>query len=202
MEVQLKVLVGGNSGQMLKVPGPKFFVGRAEDCQLRPRSDLVSRHHCVFIVDSGTLLVRDFGSKNGTVVNEQRVSGEVELHAGDNVKIGPLEFEVQIDYSKSKKRPKVNSIKEAAARTMQGPPAPEKKSDDLGVDVDDWLSDDELTETREIPRETTEAETRISGLDQTVEMPAPTKQEPKAPPKPPSSENAAADMLKKLRKFR
>lgn len=204
MEIQLKILVGGNTGQLLKVPGPKFFIGRAEDCQLRPRSDLVSRHHCVLIVDNGTLLVRDFGSKNGTLVNDERVSGEVELHAGDQMKVGPLHFEVLIDYSKSQKRPKVNSIKEAAARTAEGRPAPDRGAD-LGVDVDDWLANDEAqpTETRELPK----VETQTLNLDQTVEMPAPPPAEeeakPKAPPaKPPSSENAAADMLRKLRKFR
>lgn len=212
MEVQLKVLVGGNTGQALKVPGPKFFIGRAEDCHLRPRSDLVSRHHCVLIVEDSTVLVRDFGSKNGTLVNDERITGEVELKAGDELKVGPLHFEMQIDISKSKKRPKVNSIKEAAARTAesaaQARAAAEKdEAANDGVDLDDWLSDDEgaePAETRELPKK---VDTQTLDMEQTVEMPAPppqpeeeSKQAPKAPP--PSSDNAAADMLRKLRKFR
>src|SRR5688572_2538145 len=96
MEVQLKVLVGNNVGQVLKVPGPKFFVGRAEDCHLRPGSDLVSRHHCVLMLEGSTLVLRDFGSKNGTYVNGERVTSELNLQHGDQVKIGPLEFEVQM----------------------------------------------------------------------------------------------------------
>src|SRR5262245_3232967 len=96
MEVQLKVLVGTNVGQTLKVPGPKFFIGRAEDCHLRPGSDLVSRHHCVLMVEGSTIIIRDFGSKNGTHVNGERVNGEVVLNNGDQLKVGPLEFEVQL----------------------------------------------------------------------------------------------------------
>src|SRR5688572_14629927 len=114
MEVRLKVLVGKNAGQELSVPGPKFFVGRAEDCQLRPRSDLISRHHCALIIEENLVAVRDFGSKNGTHVNGERVAAERELKDGDILKVGPLEFEVSIKVSvTAKKRPKVTSVEEA-----------------------------------------------------------------------------------------
>lgn len=94
MEVRLKVLVGPNAGRELPVAGPKFLVGRAEDCQLRPKSDLISRHHCAILIEEALVTVRDFGSKNGTVVNGSRVRGEIELKNGDKLTIGPLEFEV------------------------------------------------------------------------------------------------------------
>jgi len=146
MEVRLKVLVGKSAGQELVIPGPKFFIGRAEDCQLRPRSDLISRHHCALLVEDGFLAVRDFGSKNGTLVNGDRVAGERELKAGDKLTVGPLEFEVcLLATTAAKKRPKVESVKEAAARTAQG-------SNDK-IDVSLWLTDKEkdgATETRVI----------------------------------------------------
>ena len=146
MEVRLKVLVGKSAGQELLIPGPKFFIGRAEDCQLRPRSDLISRHHCALLVEDGFVAIRDFGSKNGTLVNGERVAGERELKAGDKLVVGPLEFEVCILATiVAKKRPKVESVKEAAARTAEG-------SDDK-VDVTQWLTDKEQagsTETRVI----------------------------------------------------
>lgn len=50
MEAILIVASGKNAGRKIAVRGPKFFIGRAEDCQLRPTSDLVSRHHCVIMV--------------------------------------------------------------------------------------------------------------------------------------------------------
>lgn len=133
MDIKLKVLVGGNAGQEIRVPGPKFFVGRSEECHLRPRSDLISRHHCVLLVDETAVTLRDFGSKNGSFINGQRVSGEQDLRHGDKLKIGPLEFEISIlEESAAKKRPKVQSIKEAVERTAAD-------SDKTGMDVDEWL---------------------------------------------------------------
>jgi len=43
MDLKLKVLEGKNAGQEVPVTGKKFFIGRAEDCHLRPGSDLISR---------------------------------------------------------------------------------------------------------------------------------------------------------------
>ena len=96
MELKLKVVEGKNAGQEIAVAGKKFFIGRAEDCHLRPGSDLISRHHCVLLIEDGYVGVRDFGSKNGTYVNDERVVGERELKAGDRLLVGPLRFEVQL----------------------------------------------------------------------------------------------------------
>ena len=38
MEVKLVVANGKNVGQEIPVPGPKFLIGRADDCQLRPEA--------------------------------------------------------------------------------------------------------------------------------------------------------------------
>jgi len=54
-----------------------FLVGRAEDCVIRiPRTEEtleVSRHHCLVEVSPPLARIRDFGSLNGTFVNEQRI---------------------------------------------------------------------------------------------------------------------------------
>ena len=96
MEVRLKVRSGKAAGQEIRLPGTKFIIGRAEDCHLRPNSDLVSRHHCAILCDEGFAVVREFGSKNGTYVNGNRIAGECELKTGDLLKVGPLEFEVAV----------------------------------------------------------------------------------------------------------
>jgi pSer/pThr/pTyr-binding forkhead associated (FHA) protein len=155
MEVRLKVMVGKSRGQELMVPGPKFFIGRAEDCQLRPRSDLISRHHCALLIEDNFVAIRDFGSKNGTHVNGERVSGERELRAGDKLTIGPLEFEVcLLTAVSSKKRPKVESVREAAARTAE--------SSAERVDVSQWLTDKDQSHGV--------AETRIVDMNETSEI--------------------------------
>ena len=96
MDVKLYVLHGKQAGVTIPVAGPRFFIGRAEDCQLRPHSELISRHHCVIIVDEDMVQIHDFGSKNGTYLNGARIEDQEELHAGDRLQIGSLEFEVRI----------------------------------------------------------------------------------------------------------
>jgi pSer/pThr/pTyr-binding forkhead associated (FHA) protein len=139
MEVKLAVVHGKHAGQEIPIPGPKFFIGRAEDCNLRPHSDLVSRHHCVVMVEEGFVAVRDFNSKNGTFVNGQRIAGETELKSGDHLKVGQIEFEVQIAATiAGKKAPKVRSVQEAAARTVQ---SARPKAGGEELDVGDWFGD-------------------------------------------------------------
>ncbi len=145
MEVKLVVLSGKKAGEEVPVVGPKFFIGRADDCQLRPHSEMVSRHHCAIILEEGYVGVRDFGSKNGTLVNGEVIRGEQELKNGDRLQVGDLEFEVQLGVSiGGKKKPKVTSVQEAAARTVES-------SADEDLDLDKWLSETD-TQTLESTR--------------------------------------------------
>jgi pSer/pThr/pTyr-binding forkhead associated (FHA) protein len=154
MDLKLKVAVGKSAGQELRIPGPKFLIGRGEDCQLRPKSDLISRHHCVLLVDEESVSLRDLGSRNGTFVNDEQLFGEAELHTGDRIKFGPLEFDVVVSVSApAKKLPAVTSIKEAAERAAGG-----RATED--VDVASWLGNDAPAngdlETRELRSADTE----------------------------------------------
>ncbi|MGD9722805.1 MAG: FHA domain-containing protein [Pirellulales bacterium] len=212
MDLKLKVIEGKNAGQEIPVRGKKFFVGRAEDCHLRPGSDLISRHHCVLLLEDGYLGVRDFGSKNGTYVNEERVVGERELKAGDRLTIGPLQFEVCINHGlAAQKRPPVVDVKEAAARTAQ-----DAAKDPF--DVSEWLSPESDDATRTLTNGDTHsvslAETDSIRLDAAAEAtPEPAGDETaakkrtpgKLPPVPSASKDsqeAAAAMLNKLRRRR
>jgi len=101
LQAILKVIGGKNDGKLIEFRGSKFLVGREQDCHLRPNSDLVSRHHCVFTVDDYALRLRDLGSTNGTLVNGRRIKGETVLTPGDVVKIGKLNLEVVIGDAKA-----------------------------------------------------------------------------------------------------
>lgn len=96
LAVILKVLSSRQQGSTIPLPTGRFLIGREEDCHLRPNSELVSRHHCVFTHDEYTVRVRDLGSTNGTFVNGNRVRGTAVLSSGDRVTVGKLEFEVVI----------------------------------------------------------------------------------------------------------
>jgi pSer/pThr/pTyr-binding forkhead associated (FHA) protein len=214
MELKLKVLEGKSSGQEIAVSGKKFFIGRADDCNLRPNSDLISRHHCVLLVEDGYVGVRDFGSKNGTFVNDERVVGERELKAGDRLSVGPLRFEVHLAHGlAAKKRPAVVDLKEAAVRA-----AHDAAQDP--VDVTQWLVAE--TETTVPAATDTHAVAALSdtdaiGLSVTQTM-APETSEAQAKAVPPGkrpvgklppiqnsskdSQEAAASALSKFRKRR
>ena len=99
LQVELKVLEGKQQGKAIPLHVRQFLIGREQDCHLRPNSDLVSRHHCVFTLDDFALRLRDLGSTNGTFVNGERIQGQVVLKAGDHVNVGKLAFEIVVKQS-------------------------------------------------------------------------------------------------------
>jgi predicted component of type VI protein secretion system len=115
MELTLKVISGKHAGQKLRVPAPKFLIGRGDDCHLRPNSDLISRHHCVLFVGSAGAIVRDLNSRNGTFVNDERITGDRPLQQGDRLSVGQLTFEVRIKADASAP-PKALDLKQAAEK--------------------------------------------------------------------------------------
>jgi pSer/pThr/pTyr-binding forkhead associated (FHA) protein len=99
MKVSLVVAQGVHQGKTIPIPVAQFLIGRDEACQLRPSSPAISKRHCALLVKSGKVFVRDFGSTNGTFVNDEQVSGEVEVKHNDKIRVGPLEFVLQVDAS-------------------------------------------------------------------------------------------------------
>jgi len=94
ISAELKVVGGKHAGQIIPLNRRKFLIGREQDCQLRPNSEMVSRHHCVFSVDDYSVRLRDLGSTNGTLVNGDRIRKETVLADGDRILIGNLDFQL------------------------------------------------------------------------------------------------------------
>ncbi len=204
MDVKLVVLGGKHPGQEIAVQGPEFLVGRAPECKLRPNSDMVSRRHCMITIADGQVTVRDLGSRNGTLVNNQKITGEHELRTGEKIKIGPLEFEVQLSTSISgKKKPKVHNVQEAAARTVEA-----AKPRDNEPDISDWLNEEEDegdTKNKKLPTttvvpSTTEKPAQAAPADSGQHQRIDPLADPNLVKKPvaESSRAAAADMLKQF----
>ncbi len=82
------------------------------------------------------MIIEDKGSRNGTFVNEQKLSGPYHAKVGDVLRVGRLQFEVLIDHVQAGvKKPKVNDVVEAASRTAA------QKSDWSDESVSDWLAE-------------------------------------------------------------
>jgi pSer/pThr/pTyr-binding forkhead associated (FHA) protein len=106
MKLSLVVLTPGpNAGKVMEIKLSQFVVGRDPQCHLRPASPMISKRHCAVIQRGEKAFIRDFDSTNGTFLNNEPVKGEVELHHGDQLKMGPLVFEVRLESSPSVNRP-------------------------------------------------------------------------------------------------
>jgi len=138
MQVILKVLSGTHEGKEIKIKDDKFLIGRSESCQLRPKSDSISRKHCAIVQKDGMVLAIDLKSRNGTFVNEKQLSTEKAkiLKSGDKLRCGQLEFEVLIEFGiASAKKPEVSTVKEAAVRMTEQTSLDAKEA----FDISSWL---------------------------------------------------------------
>jgi diguanylate cyclase (GGDEF)-like protein len=86
-EPHLIVLAGNRVGEMIKVTRD-ISIGRSDSSDFQVMDDGVSRTHVLLSLrPDGTVVLRDAGSLNGTLVNNQKV-GETTLNDGDKIRIG------------------------------------------------------------------------------------------------------------------
>jgi predicted component of type VI protein secretion system len=136
MKLSLVVAQGVHQGKVIPVPTPQFLIGRDPQCQLRPASEIVSKRHCALLVREGKVVVRDFGSTNGTFVNGEAITDEREVSNGDLLKVGPLEFTVRVEGLPAEKKAVAGKAKSAvggkakpAAAATAAPPKSEAEID-------------------------------------------------------------------------
>jgi pSer/pThr/pTyr-binding forkhead associated (FHA) protein len=141
MKLSLVVNDGVHKGKVIPIPLKQFLIGRDPQCHLRPASPLISKRHCALMIQGEKVLVRDFDSTNGTIVNGKPVKGERELKNDDQLLIGPLCFLVRMEAGVVAGKP--------AAVTAQ-PPASESGDDESAAAL---LLDagDEATATTDSP---------------------------------------------------
>ena len=163
MQVKLKILKGSRKEKLLPIQGEKLLIGRGEECDLRPRSESVSRKHSVITITDSQVTIRDLESKNGTFVNGERITGSRGLQDGDQLRIGPMEFELQIDSQAHVKRPKVQGVADVVERTAADP-----TGSVTDFDIGSWLDE---ADQEELARRMADPETRQFKLDDTDRVP-------------------------------
>lgn len=94
MITKLIVASGKSAGRSITVKRDRLLIGRAEDCDVRPLSEDVSRRHAAVTVAADEVWVEDLGSRNGTFVNGARITGRTKLVSGDIVRVGGLELKL------------------------------------------------------------------------------------------------------------
>jgi pSer/pThr/pTyr-binding forkhead associated (FHA) protein len=87
----------GEKRVTLRIPrGAVKTLGRTARADFIVSAALVSRLHCRLTADrSDQLVVEDLDSTNGTIVNGRRVKRSL-LRAGDRLKVGRMEFVIQV----------------------------------------------------------------------------------------------------------
>lgn len=85
-------LLDGATGRRYEAAGMRIRIGRGPECEVQVAAGAdttVSRVHAELSVDpSGSLLVRDAGSRNGTWVNGERVTTPLPVRLGDRIMLG------------------------------------------------------------------------------------------------------------------
>ena len=196
MKLKLVVLAGAKEGLEIPLKKEKFLIGRAKECALRAGSEAISRRHCAITRHEDRYTVRDLGSRNGTYVNDQRITAEVPLAAGNELRVGPLKFRVDTisekvvkeaapsapapaavapmaQEGKPRKQPPVKDMADVVQRTIS-------KSDNMTEDdVSRWLlgvtdtdGPEALKETRSLRAEetrTTLSRPKMTGDTATIE---------------------------------
>lgn len=92
---ELHPIGGGDPIPLLK---PMLVIGRRESCDVVLRFPNVSGTHCELTLVDGYWHVRDLGSRNGTKVNGERISGH-RLAPDDKLSVARHEYEIRYDPS-------------------------------------------------------------------------------------------------------
>src|SRR6266568_200182 len=90
--MKLTVTSAGGRTEALEL-GRQVVLGRDPACDVVLDDNLVSRRHAQLEVDdSGRMVLRDLGSRNGTFVNGQRIEGAVVLGGNERIGIGDAQI--------------------------------------------------------------------------------------------------------------
>jgi hypothetical protein len=83
-------------GRAVPLTDKPVAVGRGPSNEVALDDDTISWHHAQLWVEGGAPWVRDLGSRNGTFVNGERLTGATRVAIGDEIRIGAnLELKVR-----------------------------------------------------------------------------------------------------------
>ncbi len=83
----LLLLTGPQAGRRHEVQG-EIFIGRSPSCTISLEDAKVSRKHVRLLIEDGQARVTDLGSRNGTLVNGEKLEAEIILLPGDRLQVG------------------------------------------------------------------------------------------------------------------
>lgn len=82
-------------------PGQVMSVGRASTNRIVLHDEVCSRNHCEILQHGTSWILRDLGSRNGTLVNGAKAEGDVPLEPGHLIQIGSCDLAFTYDLSQA-----------------------------------------------------------------------------------------------------
>lgn len=84
---------GISDGQSFRL-ADELVIGRAPDSDLRIEDTLVSARHARLYGVDGRWFLRDLGSTNGTLLNQEPLEGERQVEFGDIIEVGSVRLKL------------------------------------------------------------------------------------------------------------
>src|SRR5262245_15901184 len=94
-QLRLRIIAGPDAGAVHASQGERVMVGTHESADLRLTDRTVSRFHCELSLVDGQAVVRDPGSRNGTLVDGVRVF-HAALREGSVVTVGQTQLRLEL----------------------------------------------------------------------------------------------------------
>jgi predicted component of type VI protein secretion system len=160
------------AGQVYQLVLEKTTIGRGDQNTLVIRDPSLSARHCEILFHGPEIIVRDLGSRNGTVVNGARLHhGQAQLRSGQTVRFGSVEARLEL---------------EVAPRSTSAPPDPSATEQTAVYAHRRTVREIEEAGSKAVPpaEAKLEASEPLTQTDQTVLLPT--------PPSPASPETAGS----------
>jgi len=90
----LELVAGPNKGRIIELSSERIAMGRAAENEIVLSGEGISRQHAILTLVDGQWLIRDNESKNGILVNAEKVP-EAWLKTGDLIQVGHFVFRFQ-----------------------------------------------------------------------------------------------------------
>ncbi len=110
-EPYLEILSGIDSGKHFKLSRQRTVIGRSPEADIVLSDSKISRIHGALLIEADGIAFEDFGSSNGTYVNESRIT-KCCLNELSRIRIGHTEMKV--DFKKSEEADREASLYAAA----------------------------------------------------------------------------------------
>jgi len=94
----LELVKGAEPGARFELDSARAVIGRSADCEVPIDVPAVSRRHAAILQERGRYFIEDLQSRNGTLLNDKRVTGRLPLEEGDQLIICDQEFRFHVGH--------------------------------------------------------------------------------------------------------